>query len=80
LIGRSENGRIEAIAKDLVHMNIQRVSCEFGGKTLFIETGKMAKQADGSVMVGYGDSRVLVTAVSAHEPRPGADFSPPTVK
>lgn len=61
-------------------MNIQRVSCEFGGKTLFIETGKMAKQADGSVMVGYGDSRVLVTAVSAHEPRPGADFFPLTVE
>ena len=59
---------------------IHRVSCEMGGKTLSIETGKMAKQADGSVLVGYGDTRVLVTAVSATKPRVGADFFPLTVE
>jgi len=51
-----------------------------GGKTLSIETGKMAKQADGSVLVSYGDTRVLVTAVSAREPKPGLDFFPLTVE
>jgi polyribonucleotide nucleotidyltransferase len=61
-------------------MNIQRVSCEMGGKTLTIETGKLAKQADGSVLVSYGDTRVLVTACSAKDPRPGADFFPLTVE
>jgi polyribonucleotide nucleotidyltransferase len=59
---------------------IHRVSCEMGGKTLTIETGKMAKQADGSVFVSYGDTRVLVTACSSHEPRVGADFFPLTVE
>lgn len=59
---------------------IHRVSCEMGGKTLTIETGKLAKQADGSVLVSYGDTRVLVTACSAREPRKGADFFPLTVE
>ena len=59
---------------------IHRVSCEMGGKTLTIETGKLAKQADGSVLVSYGDTRVLVTACSAQEPRAGADFFPLTVE
>jgi polyribonucleotide nucleotidyltransferase len=59
---------------------IQRVSCEMGGKTLTIETGKLAKQADGSVLVSYGDTRVLVTACSASEPKPGQGFFPLTVE
>ncbi len=59
---------------------IHRVSCEMGGKTLTIETGKLAKQADGSVYVSYGETRVLVTACSAKEPRAGADFFPLTVE
>src|SRR6185436_3465490 len=59
---------------------IQRVSCDMGGKTLTIETGKLAKQADGSVLVSYGDTRVLVTACSSHEPKPNTDFFPLTVE
>src|SRR3954471_16887608 len=59
---------------------IHRVSCEMGGKTLTIETGKLAKQADGSVFVSYGDTRVLVTVCSSKEPRAGADFFPLTVE
>jgi polyribonucleotide nucleotidyltransferase len=51
-----------------------------GGKTLTIETGKMARQADGAVLVSYGDTRVLVTACCAKEPRAGADFFPLTVE
>ncbi len=49
---------------------------EIGGKTLLIETGKLAKQADGSVLVKYADTMVLVTAVSAHEAKADQDFFP----
>ena len=52
---------------------------EIGGKTLSIQTGKVAKQASGSVVVQYGDTVVLVTVVSTHEARPG-DFLPLTVE
>src|SRR6266849_6537819 len=48
-------------------------------KALSIETGKLAKQADGSVIVRYGDSVVLVTACRAASPREGIDFLPLTV-
>ena len=49
-------------------------SVMFGGKELSIETGKMAKQADGAVLIRYGDSVVMVTAVSAKTPREGVEF------
>src|SRR5215469_15879522 len=51
-----------------------------GGKELSIETGKMAKQADGSVVVRYGDTMVLVTAVANKTAREGVDFLPLTVE
>ncbi|HEY8537116.1 MAG TPA: polyribonucleotide nucleotidyltransferase [Vicinamibacterales bacterium] len=50
-----------------------------GSQTLSIETGKLAKQADGSVLVRYGDTMVLVTACYAANPREGIDFLPLTV-
>ena len=50
-----------------------------GSQTLSIETGKLAKQADGSVLVRFGDSVVLVTACRAATPREGIDFLPLTV-
>jgi polyribonucleotide nucleotidyltransferase len=50
-----------------------------GQKTLRLETGKLAKQAHGSVIVRYGDSVVLVTACRAANPREGIDFLPLTV-
>jgi polyribonucleotide nucleotidyltransferase len=56
-------------------MNGTRVERELGGRTLSIETGKMAKQAHGSAVVRYGDTVVLVTATRA-EPREGIDFFP----
>jgi polyribonucleotide nucleotidyltransferase len=56
-----------------------REGVNFGGKELSIETGRMAKQADGSVVVRYGDTMVLVTAVAASTTRPGVDFMPLTV-
>ncbi len=55
-------------------------SIEFApGKTLSVETGRIAKQADGAVVVRMGDTMVLCTAVSAKEPKPGQDFFPLTV-
>jgi polyribonucleotide nucleotidyltransferase len=54
-----------------------RESLMVGGKTLTIETGRLAKQAHGAVLVTYGESVVLVTAVSTEE-RPGLDFFPLT--
>ena len=47
---------------------------EIGGKLLTIETGRFAKQANGAVMVRYGDTMVLVTAVASHDVKPDQDF------
>jgi len=55
----------------------QRVQC--GGKEILLETGKIAKQADGAVWIRMGDSIVLVTVVSAKEKKEGIDFFPLTV-
>jgi polyribonucleotide nucleotidyltransferase len=49
---------------------------EIGGKVLSIETGRFAKQANGAVMVKYGDTMVLVTAVAAEEEKEGMDYFP----
>lgn len=54
-------------------------SMELGGRTLSIETGKVARQANGSVVVRYGDTVVLVTATMAAKPREDVDFFPLTV-
>ena len=50
----------------------------FGGKTLSLETGRLAKQADGAVIVRLGDTMVLVTACADPNPREGVDFLPLT--
>ncbi len=56
----------------------ETVEFEYGGRTMSIETGRMAKQASGSVVVTYGETVVLVTAARA-TPREGIDFFPLTV-
>ncbi|MGE5362932.1 MAG: polyribonucleotide nucleotidyltransferase [Bacteroidota bacterium] len=53
---------------------------EIGGKTLTIETGRFAKQANGAVMVRYQDTMVLVTAVASEEAKPDQDFFPLSVE
>ncbi len=58
---------------------IHTVSAEIGNKKIIIETGKLAKQASGSVTVRCGDTIVLVTAVANTEPKLGIDFLPLTV-
>ncbi len=52
---------------------------EWGGRTLKLETGRVARQADGAVMATYGDTVVLCTAVGQKSPKPGIDFFPLTV-
>ena len=55
------------------------LSCDFGGRPITIETGRLAKQAHGSVLVTYGQTVVLVTAVSNAKPKPGQSWFPLTV-
>jgi polyribonucleotide nucleotidyltransferase len=58
---------------------IHSVSAEIAGRTLTIETGRFAEQADGAVTVRYGDTMLLATVVGAREVREGTDFFPLTV-
>ncbi len=58
---------------------MQSFTMEVGGRPLTIEHGKMAKQANGAVLVRYGDTVVLVTATASTAPREGVDFFPLTV-
>jgi polyribonucleotide nucleotidyltransferase len=67
----------KARQKDM--FDIQREELIWGGRKLTLETGKVARQADGAVMVTYGETVVLATVVSAKEPKPGVDFFPLTV-
>ena len=55
---------------------IVKKEIELGGRLFSIETGRYAKQANGSVMVRYGDTMVLVTAVAANEAKEGLDYFP----
>ncbi len=59
--------------------DIAREEIEWGGRPLIIETGKVARQADGAVLVSYGETTVLATAVAERAPKPGLDFFPLTV-
>ncbi|MBN6740554.1 polyribonucleotide nucleotidyltransferase [Acidithiobacillus ferrivorans] len=60
-------------------MTIIRKEVDFGGRRLQLETGRMARQADGAALVSSGDTVVLVTAVARREMKPGQDFFPLTV-
>ena len=59
--------------------DIHTETIEWAGRTLTIETGRVARQATGSVMVTYGDTTVLATAVGMKNAKPGMDFFPLTV-
>jgi len=59
--------------------DIHRVQLDWGGRKLVLETGKVARQADGAVVATYGETKVLATVVAAKEPREGVDFLPLTV-
>src|SRR6267143_171428 len=59
--------------------DIHRVELDWGGRKLVLETGKIARQADGAVVATNGESKVLATVAAAKEPREGVDFLPLTV-
>ena len=59
--------------------DIHRKEIEWGGRKLVLETGKIARQADGAVLATYGETSVLCTAVAQKEPRVGIDFFPLTI-
>ncbi|MFZ1772969.1 MAG: polyribonucleotide nucleotidyltransferase [Rhizobiaceae bacterium] len=59
--------------------NYHKVEIEWAGRPLVLETGKIARQADGAVLATYGETVVLATVVSMKEPKPGLDFFPLTV-
>jgi len=59
--------------------DMHRVELDWGGRKLVLETGRIARQADGAVLATYGETTVLATAVAAKTPREGVDFLPLTV-
>src|ERR1700751_442724 len=59
--------------------DIHSVEIDWAGRPLKLETGKMARQADGAVLATYGETVVLATVVAAKTPREGVDFLPLTV-
>src|SRR5947208_12657484 len=59
--------------------DIHHVELDWGGRKLVLETGKIARQADGAVVATYGESKVIATVVAAKAPREGVDFLPLTV-
>jgi polyribonucleotide nucleotidyltransferase len=58
--------------------DIHRVGLDWGGRRLVLETGRIARQADGAVFATYGETSVIATVVSAKEPKEGIDFLPLT--
>ncbi|MEG6508423.1 polyribonucleotide nucleotidyltransferase [Methyloligella sp. 2.7D] len=60
-------------------LNPQTVEIEWAGRPLKLETGRLARQADGAVLAQYGETTVLATATAAKDPKPGIDFFPLTV-
>src|ERR1700756_3006119 len=59
--------------------HVFRKELNWGGRRLVLETGKVARQADGAVMATYGETTVLCTAVASKQAKPGQDFFPLTV-
>ncbi len=59
--------------------NVHKEEIDWGGRKLTLETGRIARQADGAVLATYGETVVLCTAVGARSARPGQDFFPLTV-
>src|SRR5689334_8653003 len=67
------------ISREAKVMTVHRFETEVGSTTMSLESGKLAEQASGAVVVRYGDSMVLATVIGAKEIREGTDFLPLTV-
>jgi polyribonucleotide nucleotidyltransferase len=71
--------RRHSTQKEQDMFKMHKVQIDWAGRPLTLETGKIARQADGAVLATYGETVVLATVVSAKEPKPGIDFFPLTV-
>jgi polyribonucleotide nucleotidyltransferase len=71
--------RLAAAMRDISMFEIHREQIEWAGRKLVLETGRMARQADGAVYATWGETSLLATIVSAKSPKPGVDFFPLTV-
>ena len=76
---RAEAGAALSAYEGQDMFNHHTVEIEWAGRPLILETGKIARQADGAVLATYGETVVLATVVSAKAPKPGHDFFPLTV-
>ena len=74
----TENPHSRMHERKTLMFDIHRVSLDWGGRTLTLETGKIARQADGAVLATYGETVVLATVVSAKQAKEGIDFLPLT--
>jgi polyribonucleotide nucleotidyltransferase len=77
---RTENGYTKDKNDFILGVNVpESVTLEVGGRTMVIETGELAKQANGSALVRYGDQNVVLCAATAsNSPREGIDWFPLT--
>ncbi|TCR68924.1 polyribonucleotide nucleotidyltransferase [Bosea sp. BK604] len=78
-MGSKTSGRVPHPIRKIDMFDIQTEELIWGGRKLVLETGKIARQADGAVLATYGETVVLATIVSAKEPKAGVDFFPLTV-
>src|SRR5690606_6408520 len=72
-------GRMERQSSMTISFDHHKVELNWGGQPLTLETGKIARQADGAVLATLGETVVLATVVSAKTAKPGQDFFPLTV-
>ena len=74
-----DKNKKEKYSMDDEDLKALKKSIEVGGRTLTLETGRMARQASGAIFASYGDTQLLATATGTMEPREGIDFFPLTV-
>lgn len=70
---------VSPLSRKMHMFEIHREELDWAGRKLVLETGRIARQADGAVIATYGETTVLATVVSLKEPKPGTDFFPLTV-
>ncbi|MEG2176821.1 MAG: polyribonucleotide nucleotidyltransferase, partial [Oscillibacter sp.] len=70
---------MSTIIHEKQYPNYRKYEMDLAGRPLTLEVGKLAELANASVMVGYGDTRVLVCATASQRPRDGIDFFPLSV-